>query len=354
MATQDPLDNTFNKVLNHPSFSHLNRATLSRCEGFCDAISAPPHEDVVTLKIALNKIAMATDNPNEASGFLFPLPTLGGGLSEQVAPDSPFNNLKAARLAYPQIPISHIADFTEWATQIPSAMRALAYTAATDALIKRKIRIRPHDYSANLVHANINTLLYYILCNVESCLALGNMASQNLNSDFTIAEQIPAYLWEAFNSRPPIEIKALIEHWWGPKAEVPHDFFIALEWQRVCYINTNKGKHYAITIAEFIFHHCEPAEPDFEPNYRQSYGIQAITKDPFLADDIYQAITQKPAYCWLISHNIPHRAAYLNSLFSAGALERPRILAALNSGIAQQWDKRQLKYYQQLRELIAG
>jgi len=350
-------DAAYQMVLHHPYFANCTREDLTSCARFCDVLRNAPIEVVKDLFDALEIIAYETDDSNEASGFLLTLSTFGGGLIENPDPatgvDPNLGNLTQSRERYQQVPVDSEAHFYDWVLSIPGHDRALAHTAAMDALAKRVARLPRGDHSAWLVHHNLFTLLYYGLSPVESLRVYGNYAAENLKTSHNIREQIPDRLWQLFNSRPAVEVKELIEKWWGTKADMPNDFFIALAWQREGHISIHKGKHYHEAVVEYLLHHCEPSDPNQDGPVRESYGVAALTLDPFLEDELYEGLENKSAYRYLATYDVPLRAAYLNELFSAGVLERSRILAALDNGIAKKWDRNGLKYYIALRDAIS-
>lgn len=336
LTEQEILEAAFEQVLNHPSFKSYSRESLISCYNFCEMIRQAPHEQVVQLMDPLNEIAMATDDHNEASGELFTFVALGGGLNQDMEEGE-------ALTEFGTIPVADTELFCGWVLDIPEPQRGQAYIAAMDALCKHVVRIKPDDSAANLTHHLINVILYYALSPLEELLEFGNFANENLDEDFPIREQIPGRLWELFNSRPKDEVDKLLKHWWGGRSSIPHDFFIALEWQRQGYIEIHKGRKYLETVAEFLLHTCEP-----------SYGVEALKLDPFLAEELYVGLMEKGPYNWLISHDVEKRAEYLNSLFAAGALKREPIVAALDHGISNKWEMRFMKKFKSLREKIAG
>ena len=335
LTEQEILDAAFEQVLNQPSFKFYTRESLTSCRNFCEMIHQAPHEQVVQLMDPLNEIAMATDDHNEASGELITFIAIGGGLNDT-------QEAEQARAEFSAIPVTDTELFCDWVMGIPESQRELAHTAAMDALCKHVVRIRPDDSAANLTHQQLNLMLYYALSPIDELLEFGNFANENLDEDFPIREQIPDRLWDLFNSRPKEEVDKLFKHWWGGRSSIPNDFFIALDWQRQGYIEIHKGRKYLETVAEFLLHTCEP-----------NYGIEALKLDPFLAEELYAGLMEKGPYRWLISHDVENRAEYLNSLFTAGVLEREPILTALDHGISNKWEMEFMTDYKLLREKIA-
>jgi hypothetical protein len=336
LTEQEILEAAFEQVLNHPSFKSYTRESLVSCRNFCEMIRQAPHEEVVQLMDSLNEIALATDDHNEASGELLTLIAIGGSLNTTQEEEQPQAELSS-------IPVTDAELFCDWVVGLSESQREQAYTAAMDALCKHVVRIKPDDSAANLTHHQLNLILYYALSPVEELLEFGNFANENLDEDFSIHEQIPGRLWELFNSRPKEEVDKLLKHWWGGHSSIPHDFFIALEWQRQGYIEIHKGKKYLETVAEFLLHSCEPC-----------YGIEALELGPFLAEELYAGLMEKGPYPYLISHDVEKRAEYLNSLFTAGVLQREPVLAALDSGISNKWEMEFIEDYKLLREKITA
>lgn len=97
-----------------------------------------------------------------------------------------------------------------------------------------------------------------------------------------------------------------------------------------------------------------PATPRTGSGRAPHHGIQAIQLDPFPAEDLYQVLARPGPYRWLVSDDTPFRAGYLDSLFAANALDRARVVAAQDHGIAQRWDKASLCDYPALRDMIAA
>jgi len=360
ITNNDPLEAAFARVLQHPAFSHYRREELGSCGAFCAMIRQSAHEDVIELQDDLQEIAFETDDHNEASGFLSVFAALGGGLVENPVVDEGVNlvgndkfaSLEEAMNCFPDIPVEETERFTDWVISIPAEHRTLAHVAAMDALVKRVVRIADSDHDARLAHHQVAMILYYALADVGECLEFGNFACENFDKSFAVRQQIPVRLWQAFGSRPKQEVDQLIKKWWGRQANIPHDFFIALEWQRAGYIKIHKGKRYHDTVAEFLLSSCEPGDP--EDYVRSNHGIEALQLDPFLSEDFYAALRQSGAYRWLDSHDIQFRAAYLNDLFAAGVLERQPVLAALDNGIAKHWDEARLAAYMKLRDYISA
>jgi hypothetical protein len=334
LTEQEILDAAFEQVLNHPSFKSYTRESLISCRSFCEMIRQAPHEEVVQLMDPLNEIAMATDDHNEASGELLTFIAIGDGLNNIQEEEHP-------QAEFSPIPVTDTELFCDWVVSLPESQREQAHTEAMDALCKHVVRISPDDTAANLTHHQINVIMYYALAPLEELLGFGNFANENLDDDFSIREQIPDRLWELFNSRPKEEVDRLLEHWWGGRSTIPHDFFIALEWQRQGNIKIHKGRKYLETVAEFLLHTCEP-----------SYGIEALKLDPFLAEELYVGIMEKGPYRWLISHDVEKCAVYLNSLFTAGVLKREPVLAALDNGLSNKWEMEFMEDYKLLRQKI--
>ncbi|MCB1789938.1 MAG: hypothetical protein KDJ24_06535 [Gammaproteobacteria bacterium] len=69
---------------------------------------------------------------------------------------------------------------------------------------------------------------------------------------------------------------------------------------------------------------------------------------------MYQVLARPGPYRWLVSDDMPFRAGYPDSLFAANALDRARVVAAQDHGIAQRWDKASLCDYPALRDMIAA
>ena len=319
-----------------------------------------PQEVIVELRAELAEIALETDDHNEASGFLMLIMTLGGGLTEKPPSnrsldeiDGPSDlHLGQEQKQFDHVPLDNLDQFIDWAMAIPATERELAYKAVLDARLKHGVRMRPDDRAGALRFHQIDIVTDYVLMDVKSIKKIGNFATNSLSSRFNVREQIPARLWDAFCSRGAQETDAIIAKWWGPKTTLPHDFFIALEWQRAGHIALHKGKNYPETIAEFILHNCEPGDADDKFTPRNNHGIEALQLDPFLEHDLYEALAQKAGYRWLNNHNIEKRAVYLDTLFDAGVLRRERILSALDHGIAKRWDAPFLENYQTLREKL--
>ena len=359
LTNHDLLDAAFAKVLQHPSFSQYTREELLSCDAFCDMIRQSAHEDVIELQDELQEIAYETDDHNEASGFLSVFATLGGGSEEYPVVDEGvnlvggdnFSNLNEARECFSDIPVENAELFTDWVIHISAEQRSLAHAAAMDALIKRVVRIPDSDLDARLAHHQVSTILYYALSDLSERLEFGNFACENLDEAFNVRQQIPGRLWQAFCSRPEQEVDQLIKKWWGPQADLPNDFYIALDWQREGYIKIHKGQRYHDTVAEFLLSSCQPGDPEYD--LRSNHGIEALKLDPFLADDFYAALEHQESYGWLDSHDIPFRAAYINELFAAAVLDRQQVLSALDHGIAKHWDKLRLPGYKKLREHIS-
>jgi hypothetical protein len=360
IANNDPVEAAFETVLQHPAFSQYTREELRSCDVFCDMIRQSEHEDVIELQDDLQEIACATDVHNEATGFLSVFAALGGGFEENPVVDEGIDlvgngnlpNLKEARDCFSDIPVDDAERFIDWVIGIPAERRSLAHVAAMDALVKRVVRIPDKDYDARFAHHQVSTILYYALADSNEHLEFANFACENLDERFNVRQQIPARLWQAFCSRPEQEVEQLIKNWWGPRADIPHDFFIALEWQREEYFKIHKGKRYHDAVAEYILSSCEPGDP--EDDLRSNNGIEALQLDPFLAEDFYEALKKMEAYRWLDSHDILCRAAYLNELFVSAVLDRQAVLSALDHGIAKQWDKPRIANYKKLREHISA
>ncbi|TGD73540.1 hypothetical protein E4634_10965 [Mangrovimicrobium sediminis] len=355
--SNDVLDACIEQVLDHPSFAEVTRESLLSCERFCDVLREARHEDILELQEALEEIALETDDHNEASGFLMMLITLGGagevatgGTPDCTSHADPMNTAAAA--AKGEIPVADVEQFRAWAFTVPREQRSEAYLAALNALTRRVGKIEEDDYQARLAHHQINVLLHYILRDAREMLEFGNYAFDNVNSDFPMREQIPDQLWEAFNHRDASEVESLVAHWWGPGSVLPQDLPIALEWQRGGLISIHKGKKYLQAIAEYLLHYCTPGEDEDDIPPRPSHGIEAIALDPFLADELYEALATQGGYRWLISEETAQRVAYLNAMFEAGALNRDRIVAALDHGISKKWDKPLLPRYQALRAAL--
>lgn len=343
------LDDAYQQVLAHPLFSHYTREDLSSCKTFCDIIRQAPAEEIRKLHEALELIAYETDDHNEAGGFLLSFVTLAGGFNAGV-----FNNVPAqATEMFDSIPVDNAEKFADWVISIPTAQRENALAAARNAALMRIVRLKEDDYSARLHHHHVCTLMYYALENIDNLLTFGNYANESLPGHFNINDLIHPRLWEAFQSRPAAEIKRLIEKWWGEKSKLPHDFFIALEWQREGRINIHKSKGYGEAVAEFVLASCEPEDTNFHQHARAAYGIEAIQRHPFLAQDLYDALSIKPLFRWLVSDNQKYRAAYLECLFEAGALDRNKILSALEVAITQDRNKQYVTRYKQLKQLIS-
>ena len=360
IVDNNPVDAAFETVLQHPAFNKYTREELRSCDVYCDMIRQSAHEDVIQLQDDLREIAGETDDHNEATGFLSVFALLGGGFEETPVVDEgihhvgndQFSHLDEARECFPDIPVEDVDRFTDWVINIPTEQRSLASVAATDALVKRVVRIPDKDYDAELAHHLINTILYYALYDLSDHIEFANFACENLDGEFDLRQQVPTRLWQAFCSRPEQDVDQLIKKWWGQRANIPNDFFIALEWQRAGYIKIHKGTRYHDTVAEFILSSCSPGDP--EDDRRSSHGIEALHLDPFLAEDFYAALKQKQPYRWLDSHDILSRAVYLNKLFAGDVLDRQRVLSALDHGIAEHWDEPRLASYQRLREQISG
>lgn len=356
------LDNAYATVLGHAAFMQYNRDDLVSCATFCDMLRQAPQEAIIALQAELAEIALETDDHNEASGFLMLMMTLGGGLSETSPTNHDWNTGDGnflsgrgeAREYFDAVPLDDLEKFIEWAIRIPGAERELAYKSILKARMIYGLRMQPDDRAGALRLHQIDIVADYMMTDLKSINTFGNFATHSLSIDFNVREQIPARLWESFCSRDKKEADTIIAKWWGPKSDLPHDFFIALEWQRAGLITIHRGKHYAKTIAEFILHTCEPGDAYDKFTPRNSHGIEALCIDPFLEYELYEALAQEQGYRWLNSDNIQKRVAYLNSLFDAGALSRPRILVALDHGIAKRWDAPLLESYLALREQLHG
>ena len=356
-SERDCLDTAFQKVLSHPSFSRYTRENLGSCEKFCEMLREAQLEDILQCQEELEEIAYETDDHNEASGFLLALINLGGGFDtfSLIHDENAEKNgidVQSCRAELPDIPVTDTEHFFDWAISVPTDQRVLAYASAMEALLKRVVRIKEDDYTSRLTHHQINIVLHYVLRGAQELLAFGNSASDNLEGDFNILEQIPPRLWEGFITRGDKEVSEIINHWWGPGSATPQDFFIALEWQRAGCIKINKGKYYYDAVAEYLLNSCEPGVAEANEPVRGNHGIDAIRLDPFLEQELYEAVTREGSYRWLISENIPHRVSYLNSLFKSEALNRERILSALDNGISRNWDKGHIDEYKDLRERL--
>ncbi len=338
------LDEAYEQVQAHPAFSKYTQEEWSSCEMFCDIVRQAPAKTVIQLQEALELIAYETDNYGEASGFLVNFAALAGG----------FNNVPAsAAETFESIPVEDADKFADWLVSIPVNQRSDALAAARNLALKRVIRIKEGDYPARLNHQHVCTLMCYALESIDHLLVFGNYAKESLMDGLNIRDQIHPRLWEVFQSRPKSEIDTLVSKWWGEKSNLPHDFFIALEWQREGHIQIIKSKGYNETVAEFLLSSCEPGDPNFG-SARLAFGIEAIQRYPFLAQDLYDALSKKPVFQWLISENLDSRAAYLESLFVAGVLDRSKLIEALELGISKDKDQEYVVRYQLLKKLISS
>lgn len=339
------LEKSLLAVLSHPAFSQYSAESLSSCDNFCEMLRQAPHDAIKELQAELQEIALETNDHNEASGFLLQICTLGGGFT-----DSPADHNDSKR----DIPLDDLDNFVDWVCSLSAAERKSAYLAVLDASMKCGLRLKPDDRAGRLRKRLIDTVSNYCLNDVGSMLKFGNFATENFSFDFNLSEQIPLRLWEAFQSRGEDETSRLITKWWGPKANVPQDFFIALAWQQAGHITIHRGKNYLESVAEYLLNCCEPGNPNDKFGPRSSYGLEALSQYNFLADDLYEALSVKSSYRWLISRDVQICSDYLNSLFEAQALDRSRVIAALEHGIAKKWDAPLLDSYKELLARLAA
>src|SRR5690606_1903106 len=111
----NPVDAALAVVLAHPHFARHTRAELLNCDAFCAAVRSAPHDAVVELQEPLEEIAFATNDHNEAAGFLQYFVTVGGGFD-----DGTGDTASAGR----EVPLESVTDFMAWAVAQPPDARA--------------------------------------------------------------------------------------------------------------------------------------------------------------------------------------------------------------------------------------
>ncbi|TCS41141.1 hypothetical protein [Reinekea marinisedimentorum] len=329
------LDTALSTILDVAAFKQYKREDFYCCDSFCDIVSNTPFEVVQQYQAELSVIGLETDDHNEASGFLMRALAFGSATQENT-----------------DIPVTDSAEFFDWAISIPNEERPEAHARALSALTNQVRKLKSKDSARWLEHNRICTILEYVLQDVEEIKRFSHSAFEHLDTSFTFADLMPQDLWIGFNSRPSAEVDTLIDIWWGPKSRTPKDIFFALEWQRAGYISIHQGKGYQETIAEYLLCKCEP-DPDNDHKDTTNEGLNALNADPFLEQELYECLSQRKYFGWLVSLQPQHRAVYFNTLFTENVLSRERILSILDTGISNNWEEEGIKYLQELRNLIS-